>query len=1678
MITREEAYKRLEAVRLEDGYERLERRIKKLPRNLTKLGQDFIGKRTDYGAFYHYGNNDALERYHDSLTAIDALNVKQRRQLFSAFCPHFPEVIEQVWQDMQTAPYQESYARKSFRAPKHPALSLNKRGAWLLNVLRTSHLYDQPLEWFAVWAPHLGYGSDHTWGTLFAAAINLGRDDIYEILRSSAQGEHEIGMMGRHVTQAFLKANKPEGWQYMSKMLLAAQRQEGLRQTILEAIDLAHPEGFKLMLATVLEHNLLRFAATQRAVDIWFGLRLVTGDRAGVKALERVATMLHDFLSDETARATALVSGDPEAVYIALWSYAFEDVDTALEHAKTLLHDDAYELRFVSLLLLQSLNIAPVDHLLLPLLDDDDLHIALKAQQAMSARLNSKHFDQVEALFERMPENVKLPAVVWDWTAESFSKDNVFSSLMPLLGERPIARLLKHVDVMGGAARYNFALFLERRFNERKVQDKNATLDEGSRAALLEFAQGKDLEVCSIALRVLARLESRPSEVIELESTLTRQASSLRKGVLGIITKQTDADALASAERLTGSSKMAQRLAGLEVLRRLKDDNRAVAKVETLAQTYSERSKLNAKEQNFVEVLLAKEEEIPVLEDGFGLYDPAQKSAWRQPVSQLAKNKRDKNGHVFVSDKTPKLLQALDELVHEQRETPVRIIGYHGEHEDLLGNVRWGFWEPFVRINNEHQPNSHDIPLREVWETWWLGRQKLLRDDDGLELLRMQASIYGFDRYARNRRRTETIPKTWLDDVSAQLIYPIDALELRYPEHIRSILQWFHHRLEPLDKRRHDFIVDAAETTLALIANALAKQPKNIEATAGYYRRNWRHHTSLYYWWQQLLGLQQRYPEFWQADDYARYWGLSRWLDEGWKALHAQFSEHRERRRIGIPVTSRYWQHGLASEADVFDALLPPENAYNQSDQRYRYYGSAGFPDLHQLTRRKLNKQFQRLVESIPELVAVVERCRERVLGIELARGDLPTPASQVALSLSSVYGTNKVIRMLESLGRLGFVRGYTIDGLSKQAVFSHLIRISFPNEDDTPESFAKQVKQAKLSDDKLLELAMYAPQWTPYVAHTLGWKDLDDAVYWFHAHTRGHDWRVSNDIRETWVAEVAERTPLSAQNLVDGAVDVAWFERVYKSLGKQKWAQLYKAAKYASSTGGYKRAQLFADALLGQRDEKDLLSHVDSKRNQESLRALGLLPLSRSEKKRQSQLLARYQFVQEFLRASKKFGAQRRASERLAADIALENLARTASYSDPQRLSWAMEAEAVKDLAQGAIEVRDGETVVALSVTAEGKPLLSVEKKGKPLKNIPAKLKKHPEIVTLRERKSDLDKQVSRMRGSLEEAMCLGELFAASDLQGLMKHPVMKPMLESLVLTTENGALGYPVAGQLQRVDGAVVSLGDTNLRIAHSHDLLESGLWHEFQKECFEREQKQPFKQIFRELYVPTKAEREAVKYSRRYEGHQVNPRQAMALLGQRNWINVPDEGVRRTFHREGISAHLEFLEGFYTPAEVDGLTIETVRFSKRGSWEWLEFDTIPPRLFSEVMRDLDLVVSVAHQGGVDPEASASTVEMRTSLLRETLSLLKIDNVRLQNSHALIQGGLGEYSVHLGSANVHRLPGGALCIIPVHSQQRGRLFLPFADDDPKTAEVVSKVLLLAEDKTIQDPTILEQLR
>lgn len=704
------------------------------------------------------------------------------------------------------------------------------------------------------------------------------------------------------------------------------------------------------------------------------------------------------------------------------------------------------------------------------------------------------------------------------------------------------------------------------------------------------------------------------------------------------------------------------------------------------------------------------------------------------------------------------------------------------------------------------------------------------------------------------------------------------------------------------------------------------------------------------------------------------------------------------------------------------------------------------------------------------------------MIEVEVARGDMPTAATGPALALRYSGGLSTLASVVHALGTRDFQRrsSWGADAETREYVFSQLLRNTWPAEQDTYDEFAKAVPPKSLGVERVLEVAMFAPHWARHVEHALKWKGLAEVIWWVHAHTKDDNWSVEEEVREAWKAWMSERTPLSTTDLMDGGVDVAWFNHGVKSLGRKKFEQVLEVAKLAASGSGHTRAKLFANAMLGNEKQSSLVKRIVDKRHQDAVRALGLLPLAKGKVAAEKDVLDRYHVIQEFLRTRRQFGSQRQASEKRAGEIGLENLARTAGYPDPQRLEWAMEAKAIADLAKGPVTVKRGEVEVSLSLTETGAPELAVVKNGKALKSVPAKLKKDPEIAELKDRKTDLKRQSSRMRQSLEAAMLRGDEFSGAELRKLFEHPILAPMLSQLVLIGKNRA-GYPEkqGKALRDLKGRVESLGATEkLRIAHAYDLFKSGKWHAWQKDCFVRELIQPFKQVFRELYVLTGAEKSSETFTRRYSGQQVHPRQALALLGGRGWVSRPEEGVSRTFHQEGLTAWLGFLEGFYTPAEVEGLTVENVAFAKRDQWEPMKLKDVPPRVFSEVMRDVDLVVSVAHRGELDPEASASTIELRTAIARETLALLKLKNVKFDGRYALIKGHYSDYSVHLGSGVVHRMPGSMVCIIPVQAQHRGRIFLPFADDDPKSAEVLSKILMLAKDADIKDPNILDQLR
>jgi hypothetical protein len=164
-----------------------------------------------------------------------------------------------------------------------------------------------------------------------------------------------------------------------------------------------------------------------------------------------------------------------------------------------------------------------------------------------------------------------------------------------------------------------------------------------------------------------------------------------------------------------------------------------------------------------------------------------------------------------------------------------------------------------------------------------------------------------------------------------------------------------------------------------------------------------------------------------------------------------------------------------------------------------------------------------------------------------------------------------------------------------------------------------------------------------------------------------------------------------------------------------------------------------------------------------------------------------------------------------------------------------------------------------------------------------------------------------------------------------------------------------------------------------------------------------------------------------------------------------------------------------------------------------EPLPLEEIPPLVFSEVMRDVDLFVGVAsvgndptwQDGGPDGryieywrsysfgELSGTAVSRRETLVSLIPRLRIAKQCSLTDKFLVVKGSRRTYKIHLGSGNILMEPNDQyLCIVPdAHARMSsGPVYLPF-EGDSTLSIILSKAFLLSEDGKIKDATINRQI-
>ena len=429
--------------------------------------------------------------------------------------------------------------------------------------------------------------------------------------------------------------------------------------------------------------------------------------------------------------------------------------------------------------------------------------------------------------------------------------------------------------------------------------------------------------------------------------------------------------------------------------------------------------------------------------------------------------------------------------------------------------------------------------------------------------------------------------------------------------------------------------------------------------------------------------------------------------------------------------------------------------------------------------------------------------------------------------------------------------------------------------------------------------------------------------------------------------------------------------------------------------------------------------------------------------------------------------------------------------------------------------EVAFDDSVASLAIEPPGRVSLSWETGGRTSRTVPAAVKERhaSELAALKREAKELKEAVAAERRRVEELFVDDSSWPFDEWREIyLGREPTRSIATRLIWSFENRTTkaGLPLEpGRIVDARGKPFEpAGKAVVRLWHPIEkpVDEVAAWRSY---LLEHELEQPFKQAFREVYPIAPAERQTRVYSNRFAAHILRYPQTYALMRSRQWSVVAlgpydNDGGRnwRDFETAGIRVEL-----WLDDVEADGdayatlsalVSSDQVRFSRLDDRERepMPLADVPPLVFSEAMRDVDLFVGVSSIAG-DPEWRdhgdrrfhdywyrtsfgdlTETAETRREVLEALLPRLKIgERCRIDGKFLVVEGDLRTYKIHLGSGNILMEPNDEyLCIVTARRNTK-KVFLPF-EEDSVLSVIVSKAFLLASDKRIKDKTIAAQIR
>ncbi|WP_439759806.1 DUF5724 domain-containing protein, partial [Intestinibacter sp.] len=1152
------------------------------------------------------------------------------------------------------------------------------------------------------------------------ARLDFEDSEVENVISEIISRKENVYPINEDIIRGIIKSDNQKMHKLLGDLLEAEKIKEDTLRLICQNMNCGVDKAFVYFLDIIDKNNLIRFSSVRSSFLQWIDMYNIDGL---YKVAHRMINKMSKSLQDKNYRMDLLSSRDKEEFFIGLWStgfYNIQDVylqidgfieegnqdkllalyyylnsvarntedNDSFDAAKKVLKKYNRDLKLVACykdFFGQNFSKFNYEHYKF-YCDNKDINQDIISDKRKSF-LNQFFKDKQAAIkyyeiFIKIYECIDKKEIVYSTDEFPYEKIRLEKSKVAYI----ICNLIYMIDdekLIDLSSEFIKSTDTYSRYRVLKLL-LGYPVNSCQRNAVISFMGDRDDSVYTEAFDILDRLDLTEAEYKKIEKLYTRKTSKIRANATSLILKSSDEYLKACIDRMFKSSNQNVRMGGLDILLELSKNQNRQGLYENLRSKVLKIKVPTDREKSIVD-LIYKPEDIE--DKKYNLYDSSVSFEIkdRSYINLQTKYGSNKSREIFSLSNfdVMKIMEELSELIEQNKDKSfVDRFGAEYKLGDKISAIE----------KNDSKSAVENLPFSEIWIDFYKNHIK-----DFVTLFNVKLC---FIMESNKKLYREAIP--YIQDIFGKE-FDINTRNLTHANKVRAII----YALFDTYKNQSD-IFEISKQVLVEVVNRVDKSLFKIEDEDF-----------------NLLSLNLIRAFLQEINCYEDREGFV----ESFLIKYQLDSL--------CDFNSIYSQNGVKSLTNIFDYIKLYELELIDQNMLYKVvFENLDLVESIKMLNEALSNKNSRVYDKY--FAGRDEKCNDKqkyhqlifeiylkimstIISEEIKRGDGKSDFTKIIKGIETVYSAELLVQIINGIGNEKIERG-VITPSSRIDVLSYLLKICKPLDIDNADTFNQILTGMKISKQKLIEVAMYNPIWADIIGESIGLKDLKSGCYYFIAHANKY-------IDKNTEAIIKQYTPLEADELENGAFDIEWFKECYEGLGKENFDILYKSAKYVYDGSKHSRVRYFYDAITGKLDKNEVKNKIIEKRNKDMLIAYALIPIEG-----EGDLFERYEYIQQFLKESKKFGAQRRNSEKIACDMAIRNLAINSGYGDDMRLILYMEGKLSRDI-DIYFEPKDIDDItVRLMIDDRGMSFIECIKNGKQLKGILAKYKKNQYIIEIKE--------------------------------------------------------------------------------------------------------------------------------------------------------------------------------------------------------------------------------------------------------------------------------------------------------------------------------------------------------